>query len=123
EYIVKHRIRYIYACGSNAIAELHCGVNLIDQQAALRIFQYVDGENTSTDCPCSTYAQVIKLRGNLTIAGHRSPSSICDPVLAGTVDGTDGAISYDKGANIALGLIDIILYVVDMMLIGAKRLL
>ena len=44
-------------------------------------------------------------------------------MFAGTIDGTDGAVSDDKSANIALWLVDILLDIVDMMLIGAKRLL
>src|SRR6266851_10351356 len=53
EYIVKHRIGNINTRGSYAVAKLHRGIDFIDQQTSLRIFQYINCQNATANRLCS----------------------------------------------------------------------
>src|SRR5436190_23293953 len=123
EYIFKHLIGYINTSWSDAITELHCSVDFIDQQSTLWVFQHIDSQNASTYGLGRTYTQVSKLRSDRAIAGNSTSSCICDPVFTCAIDCADGAITDDKCANISLWFCNMLLDIMDMMLGGAKCLL
>src|SRR5579884_178206 len=123
ENVVEHSIGYINTCWRDTITKLHCGVDFINQQAALRVFQHVDSENAAAYSLRSSHTQAIQFRRNGTVAGNRATRCIRYPMLAGAIDGADSMISNHKGANITLRLGYVLLHIVNMVLVGAKRLL
>jgi len=54
ENVIKHLARNIDASRGDAIAKFHSSVNLINQQALLRIFKYIDRQDTTTNSLCSS---------------------------------------------------------------------
>src|SRR5258708_64175 len=123
EYIVEHLVGNVHTGRSDAVAKLHRGIDFIDQQAALWVFQHVDCQDTASNRLSGTHAQAIKLRCDRTVAGNSAPGGIRYPVFAGAIDCADRTLSDDKGTNITQRLCNVFLYVVDVMLVGAKCLL
>src|SRR5579884_3933694 len=111
--VVQYRAGDIDAGGGDAVAKLHRGVDLVDEQAALLIFQHVDRQNAAADRARRAHAQIVEFGRNRAIAGGRPARGVGDPVRAVAIDGADGALADDEGANVAQRLVDILLDVVD----------
>src|SRR5579884_2170506 len=122
-HIIQHRAGDIDAGRSDAVAKLHGGIDLVDEQAALAVFQHINGQDTAANRLRRSHTQFVEFGCDGAVAGGRAARRVGDPVRAVAIDGADGALADDEGADVAQGLIDILLNIMDVVLVRAKRLL
>src|SRR5680860_348092 len=105
--------RDVDARGGYRIAELHGVVDLYGQQAALRLEQ-VDGQHAAAHRPCCRQAEFDELVAEGTVAGHAAAGGVGDPMLGAAVDGGDDRVAHYEGADVAPGLVHVLLHVVNL---------
>ena len=104
ERIVHAPRRDVHAGGGDAVAELHRVVDLVDQQAAVRRLQHVDGHDAAAHGLGRRHADRVELGRDRAVARLAAARRVGDPVLGVAVDGADRLVADDKGADVALRL-------------------
>src|SRR5439155_20425065 len=101
----------------NAVTELHRVVDLVDQQAAIRVLEYIHGEHAAANRVRSPDAQIVQFGRHRAVGGFATTRRVGDPVLGIAVDGANALVPDDKGADVTAWLADHLLDVNDAVLV------
>ena len=109
------------ASGLDAVAELHRVVDLADEQPVARRLEEVDREDATADGAGGAEAEIADFGRDREDRGLAAAGGVGDPVRAVADDAADGLVADDEDAEVALGLVDVLLHVEDRVLDGAER--
>src|SRR3954452_21294654 len=80
--IIDHPRRNVHASRIDTVAKLHSVVDLVDQQPAVSILEYIDRHDAAADRLRRADADIRQRRCDRAVTGRAATSSVGNPVLA-----------------------------------------
>ena len=107
----------------DAVTELGCVVDFVDEQAAVLRLEEVDRDNTATDGFRRGKRCGVELWSDRTVGRCTTAGRVGDPMRRRPIDGADCLIADDEAPDVTPGFLDILLDVEDRVLVTPECLL